>query len=252
MDSSTLAKSLHLALKNLGHEMPLGHVFEALAHVAGYKSWNVAKKLDNLPQVVEVIQKSESHYHYDRLYKMRANDVLNRLEEVARNGLPRKYDTISDSITRVDFSHFLDNIYKSCLPCDDSGRHIVVKLVLESEKFDFISNILMNRYSVDVKKEFNIQCSGAFFEVKVNARIIRDFQEIELKKYYRVVAQNAEEARDIVQGYLEFRNGNMSLNEICDEARSIASIESEEDFKFKNWEVIYLTTSPEITDVQRV
>lgn len=241
MDSSTLAKSLHLALKNLGHEMPLGHVFEALAHVAGYKSWNVAKKLDNLPLVVEVIQKSESHY--DRLYKMRANDVLNRLEEVARNGLPRKYD---------NFSHFLENIYTSWLPCDDSGRHIVVKLVLESEKFDFISNILMNRYSVDVKKEFSIQCSGAFFEVKVNARIIRDFQEIELKKYYRVVAQNADEARDIVQGYLEFRNGNMSLNEICDEARSIASIESEEDFKFKNWEVIYLTTSPEITDVQRV
>jgi hypothetical protein len=43
MDSSTLVKNMHKALKEMGHEMPLGHVYEALAKANGHKSWNVAK-----------------------------------------------------------------------------------------------------------------------------------------------------------------------------------------------------------------
>lgn len=43
---STEIKNLHKALKELGHEMPLGHVYEAVAKAAGHKSWNVAKTKD--------------------------------------------------------------------------------------------------------------------------------------------------------------------------------------------------------------
>lgn len=43
MDSSTLIKNLHKALKEMGHEMPLGHMYEALAKANGHKSWNVVK-----------------------------------------------------------------------------------------------------------------------------------------------------------------------------------------------------------------
>lgn len=43
MDSSTLIKNMHKALKEMGHELPLGHMYEALAKANGHKSWNVAK-----------------------------------------------------------------------------------------------------------------------------------------------------------------------------------------------------------------
>lgn len=43
MDSSTLAKSLQKHLKDTGHEMSLGHVYELLSKLSGHPSWNVAK-----------------------------------------------------------------------------------------------------------------------------------------------------------------------------------------------------------------
>ena len=43
MDSSTPIKNMHKALKEMGHELPLGHMYEALAKANGHKSWNVAK-----------------------------------------------------------------------------------------------------------------------------------------------------------------------------------------------------------------
>lgn len=53
MDSKSLATSAHKILKELGHEMPLGHVYELFSKLSGYASWNVAKTRDGFGPVLK-------------------------------------------------------------------------------------------------------------------------------------------------------------------------------------------------------
>jgi hypothetical protein len=43
-ESKVLAKKVQSALKELGHEISLGHAYELISKIAGYKSWNVASQ----------------------------------------------------------------------------------------------------------------------------------------------------------------------------------------------------------------
>lgn len=152
MDSGTLAKTLHKALKELGHEdLPLGHVYEAMAIAAGYKSWNVAK-----PKL---------------------------------------------SAVSVEAPHHIG-----------SGN----------------------------------------FEVKVNASVFSKGQEIEAKKYYRVTATDELGARAIVQEYLDYQSGLTEYDDLSERARDLTQAEDENDFKYKNWEIIYLEAEFSITDIRRM
>lgn len=59
MDPKSLVSSMHKALKEKGHKVPIGHIYEALAKATGHDSWNVASqrdlKLSQLqPEVVAV------------------------------------------------------------------------------------------------------------------------------------------------------------------------------------------------------
>ena len=47
MDSKVLAANAHKILKEMGHKLPLGHVYELFSKLSGHKSWNVAKTKDN-------------------------------------------------------------------------------------------------------------------------------------------------------------------------------------------------------------
>ena len=55
MDSKLLATTAHKLLKEMGHEMPLGHVYELFSKLSGHKSWNVAKTKDGFQPVINSV-----------------------------------------------------------------------------------------------------------------------------------------------------------------------------------------------------
>ncbi len=104
MDSSTLAKNLHKALKEMGHEMSLGHVYEAIAKTAGHKSWNVAKTdeqsvaetlrvltatvnvslgLSPIFDVKVVVDTEDGSFEMKKYYRVHANSIEEAEEGVA-------------------------------------------------------------------------------------------------------------------------------------------------------------------------
>lgn len=56
MDSKTLATTAHKILKEMGHEMPLGHVYELFSKLSGHKSWNVAKTKDGFEPMISSLK----------------------------------------------------------------------------------------------------------------------------------------------------------------------------------------------------
>lgn len=98
MDSKTLATTTHKILKEMGHEMPLGHVYELFSKLSGHKSWNVAKTKDGFepvlrdlsPQAIgegnyEVkITIDEGSLELKKYYRVQANSV-EEAEEIVSN-----------------------------------------------------------------------------------------------------------------------------------------------------------------------
>lgn len=71
MDSKTLATNAHVILKEMGHEIPLGHVYELFSKLSGYQSWNVAKTKNgfvpimtqlDIPNTTDIINTSDKSY----------------------------------------------------------------------------------------------------------------------------------------------------------------------------------------------
>jgi hypothetical protein len=66
MDSKVLATTAHKLLKEMGHELPLGHVYELFSKLSGHKSWNVAKTKDGFEPVLRLISpKSVGEGNYE-------------------------------------------------------------------------------------------------------------------------------------------------------------------------------------------
>jgi hypothetical protein len=58
MDSKQLATAAHKILKEMGHDVSLGHVYELFSKLSGHKSWNVAKTRDGFSPVISSLQPS--------------------------------------------------------------------------------------------------------------------------------------------------------------------------------------------------
>lgn len=151
MDSKLLAANAHKLLKEMGHDLPLGHVYELFSKLSGHKSWNVAKTKD--------------------------------------------------------------------------GFEPVLKIVLKE--------------AVQLSKESN-------YEVKITIDTGHD--GVELKKYYKVQAESQEEAEKIISDYIRFREGDDDLI-ITEAVKILSELESEEDYLYKNWEIIWNKATPNVKEV---
>lgn len=143
MDSKKLATSAHQILKEMGHNVSLGHVYELFSKLSGHKSWNVAK-------------------------------------------------------TKGGFQPVINTVMTTTLSVG-SGN----------------------------------------FEVKVTAEVESGMNNLELKKYYRVRAQSAEEAEKIVNAYIDYRENETESSMLVPGVGELLYMESEEDYRTKNWELIY-------------
>ena len=147
MDNKKLAQSAQSILKEQGHDIPLGHVYELFSKLAGAKSWNVAK----------------------------AQGLM--LAEVMAG------PTIEDP---------------------------AAKAILDE---------------------------GSIFSVKIKAHY-----EGEVSKFYRVSATSEKQAREIVQEYLDFANGDKDSDNETPKFKQAAMLIAEEldtaGFQYANWEMI--------------
>lgn len=256
MDSKTLATSLHKLLKDQGHEMPLGHVYEALSKLSGHKSWNVAKEKGFGP-VIKAIKstgyRSETTEKNTQTSIRMAEAALDELEIVANEGLNPVYSSMDEYL--MDW--YMD------LPWDADGLMDSIMHLMTNKRAAKVSKMINDKFGFDILKSWHdmgyiiegtegIEGSSVTYrhnyEVKVNASVIAGGSEIELKKYYNVVAKDEDQARATVQNYLDFRNGD--TEELSSGAKFIATMEDEDSFQHKNWEVIYLSdVDCKITDV---
>ncbi len=71
VENKQIVKNLQQELKGMGYDIKLGHIYEALAKVSGYNSWNVASaknvefvKTLNLNEKILKNSHNEEHYEY--------------------------------------------------------------------------------------------------------------------------------------------------------------------------------------------
>jgi hypothetical protein len=230
MDSKLLATTLSKALKEMGHEIPLGHVYEALSKASGHKSWNHAKASPTgLNPVLSVVSAEpvsvggQWHVEWD-------------------NGADEEEERESGS-----FFGSASNLEEACVIISkEIGFKVTPKLFEDNEEDGGMRAELITGL-----KNFQMyfdegEMAEDYYEVKVNASVTNpNGDEIELKKYYHIYAPNEVEAKHIVYQYLAYRNGD--VDEVPEIAKGIAAVESEDDFKHKNWEVIYLSGAKIVT-----
>jgi hypothetical protein len=257
MDSSTVIKNLHKALKEMGHELPLGHMYEAAAKASGHKSYNNAKAnaigIDPVVQALstspQIIDASEKHTSEKRAINM-AQDALVALEAYADRGLPAIYK--SNKVMLADW--FAD------LPWDQVGQTTAVNHLLQDDRAARIFKKVKDKLGLDMVAELKDALRNPefeellpVFEVKVvskaNEKVgMMGNHEIEIKKYYKVSARNEIEAKLIVDDYVKNRIEEEDDYKY-DQSRKLAEIETAGDFWGNNWEVIWHSGTPQAKDV---
>jgi hypothetical protein len=94
---------------------------------------------------------------------------------------------------------------------------------------------------------FKLMAYGAIGEGNYEVKVVIDEGNLELKKYYKVKANSDEEANQIVSRYIAYRRGEEEM--LSDPSVNIlASLESEDEFLYKNWEIIWNESSPEVQE----
>lgn len=93
MDSKLLATRTRTLLKEMGHDVSLGHIYELYSKLSGYKSWNVASQQKD--PFKKLLDKHIVVIRPDPL----AQKALLELEGYAENGLPKVYDNSMYSYT---------------------------------------------------------------------------------------------------------------------------------------------------------
>jgi hypothetical protein len=256
MDSSTTVKNLHKALKEMGHEMPLGHLYEAAAKASGHKSYNVAKAssvgIDPVVQALATpmtMDVSEKSTPIKRSINM-AQDALVALEAYADRGLPAIYKNNEDMLA----DWFAD------LPWDQVGQTDAVVHLLQDERAARIFTKVKSKLGIDMIAHLKEALQNPEFkqflpvyDVKVVSKVnepvgLVDNREIEIKKYYRVSASNEIEAKLIVDDYVKNRIEETDDYKY-DQSRRLAEIETTGEFWGKNWEIIWHTAQPKVNDV---
>ena len=107
-----IVKEAKVKLKELGHDIPTGHIYELFARLGGDKSWNVsaAKQID-FSQIINRNSESKSN-HFDNLYgeiNKLADKHLEDKESVEMNMRVLIFDFLikakSDFLTDPDTAH---------------------------------------------------------------------------------------------------------------------------------------------------
>jgi hypothetical protein len=132
-----MAKKIKEAMKSLGHDISLGHSYEVLAKISGYKSWNVASKAnDFLPKVNEIKKASVVALQADEPGK----------EE--KEGSKQTFKVFLNAEATVEKAYYIEakdekevrKIMKQYIDCqsgeltESEGLYEVVKKLLEVER----------------------------------------------------------------------------------------------------------------------
>jgi hypothetical protein len=94
---------------------------------------------------------------------------------------------------------------------------------------------------------FKLMAYGAIGAGNYEVKVVIEEGNLELKKYYKVKANSDEEANQIISRYIAYRRGEEEM--LSDPSVNIlASLESEDEFLYKNWEIIWNESSPEVQE----
>ena len=124
MDSKVLAITTHKLLKEMGHDLPLGHVYELFSKLSGHKSWNVAKSKDGFEPVLRVLSPQsigegnyevkitidEGSIELKKYYKVQANSGEEAEEIVSNYVKYRRGDFDDDFLSKNEGVRILSEL----------------------------------------------------------------------------------------------------------------------------------------------